>query len=74
MRRAALSRQHCAYVPLAAYQKYLGTAIWFYRSLPRPFRCIQIVWPDEAGKFPWDGNYDARYKGIQPVLKTSTLQ
>src|SRR5262249_39979457 len=41
-----------AEVPLQAYRAYLGTAIWFYQKLPRPFPCLQIVWPDREGRFP----------------------
>lgn len=56
-------------VPLHEYSAYLGTAIWFYEKLPRPFPCVQIVWPDRQGWFPWETGYDASLKKCQPVLR-----
>ena len=65
-----LERKVCfVEVPLRAYDAYLGTAIWFYAKLPRPFPCLQIVWPDEEGRFPWETGYDASLKTYQPVLR-----
>jgi hypothetical protein len=64
-----LDRKVCfVEVPLRAYGEYLGTAIWFYAKLPRPFPCLQIVWPDQEGRFPWEAGCDAWLKGYQPVL------
>jgi hypothetical protein len=57
-------------VPLELYDKYLGTAIWFYRKSPRPFPCLQLVWPDRDGRFPWETGFDPALKKDQPVLKT----
>jgi hypothetical protein len=59
-----------ARVPLQAYDTYLGTAIWFYSKSPRPFPCLQIVWPDREGRFPWDTGFDAEMRRFQPVLKS----
>ena len=62
---------HNAYflaVPFAAYQEYLGHAIWFYQSLVTPFPCVQLIWPDRMGRFPWDFDYDKRFASVQPVL------
>ena len=56
-------------VPLHAYSAYLGTAIWFYERLPRPFPCCQIVWPDREGLFPWETGCDTSLKKYQPVLR-----
>jgi Domain of unknown function (DUF4262) len=56
-------------VPLDAYRAYLGTAIWFYAKLPRPFPCLQIVWPDGDGRFPWETGYDVSLRRYQPVLR-----
>ncbi len=55
-------------VPVAMYPAYLGSAIWFYQSLVRPFPCVQLVWPDRQGRFPWDSNYDESFKQSQPIL------
>jgi hypothetical protein len=57
-------------VPLELYGEYLGTAIWFYRKSPRPFPCLQLVWPDRDGRFPWETGFDPIFKKDQPVLKT----
>jgi uncharacterized protein DUF4262 len=55
-------------VPVAMYPEYLGSAIWFYQSLARPFPCVQLVWPDGEGRFPWDPDYDDNFKQSQPIL------
>jgi hypothetical protein len=57
-------------VPLVLYPEYLGTAIWFYGNPPRRFPCLQIVWPDREGRFPWDAGCDAGVKACQPLLKS----
>jgi hypothetical protein len=57
-------------VPLQAYQDYLGTAIWFYAKSPRPFPCLQIVWADREGRFPWEVGCEERVKRCQPVLRS----
>ncbi len=57
-------------VPLSAYQDYLGIAIWFYAKSPRPFPCLQIVWPDREGRFPWETGCDEGVKRVQPVLRS----
>jgi hypothetical protein len=54
--------------PLEAYADYLGTANWFYQSLPKPFPCVQMVWPDRGGRFPWEPGYDKRLEAIQPIF------
>ena len=56
-------------VPLQLYGDYLGTAIWFYRKSPRPFPCLQLVWPDREGLFPWQTGCEPEVKRYQPVLK-----
>jgi hypothetical protein len=57
-------------VPLDLYGEYLGTAIWFYRNSPRPFPCLQLVWPDRGGRFPWQAGCDAGIRKDQPILKS----
>lgn len=59
-------------VPLEAYGDYLGTAIWFYENLPRAFPCLQMVWPDREGRFPWDAGAGQDFKDYQAVLRTFT--
>jgi Domain of unknown function (DUF4262) len=57
-------------VPLQRYDEYLGTAIWFYYKSPRPFPCLQMVWPDRDGRFPWDTKFDPLLKARQPLLSS----
>jgi|SRR5579864_2536632 len=57
-------------VPLERYNDYLGTAIWFYRTSPRPFPCLQLVWPDRGGRFPWQEKFEPALKRFQPLLNS----
>jgi len=57
-------------VPLKAYDSYLGTAIWFYAKSPRPFPCLQIIWQDRHGRFPWEPECIPEVKADQPLLKS----
>lgn len=45
------------------YREYLGWSCWFYRG--DDFPCLQIVWPDRAGLFPWEDGFDAAFGGDQ---------
>ena len=45
------------------YANYLGWSRWFYRG--DDFECLQVVWPDEAGVFPWEDGFDSKYVGAQ---------
>ena len=48
------------------YRSYLGWNRWFYDG--DDFACSQIIWPDRAGRFPWDAGSDATYRNEQPDL------
>jgi hypothetical protein len=48
------------------YRNFLGWSCWFYRGTDFP--CLQIVWPDRAGIFPWEPGFDAGFDGLQPDL------
>jgi hypothetical protein len=51
------------------YGDHLGFALWFYRSLlPETFPCLQLVWPDKKGLFPWQRDFDGSLKDLQPLL------
>jgi hypothetical protein len=52
-----------------AFVDYMGIAIWFYRRSLHPFPCLQMVWSDRSGLFPWNTGFDERLKGYQPLLK-----
>jgi hypothetical protein len=45
------------------YAKLLGWSRWFYGG--DEFPCLQIVWPDPAGLFPWQDGFDAALAGDQ---------
>ncbi len=58
------------FVPVARrhFPTYFGYGGWFYQSVDTDFPVIQMVWPDPAGKFPWDAGYNQAYHAFQPVL------
>lgn len=47
------------------YRDYLGWSCWFYGG--SDFPCLQLLWPDPAGRFPWQ-DMEPRYDGLQPDL------
>jgi hypothetical protein len=50
----------------AAYSAFLGYAQWFYET-EADFPVIQLVWPDKAGRFPWEAGCTVS-REHQPVL------
>ncbi|WP_420858112.1 DUF4262 domain-containing protein [Marivivens marinus] len=48
------------------YSKYLGWDLWLYGG-PN-FRVLQMIWPSTGGKWPWDADAPADYKGSIPLL------
>lgn len=58
----------CAFknVPFEIAKKYAYSASWFYNN--ERYEMSQLIWPDEAGKFPWDDGFNNKFKKIQPVL------
>jgi len=50
------------------YDDYLGYYLWFYRSLKTPPLVMQLFWPDESDKFPWDDGYNEKFDKSQPLL------
>ncbi|MCJ2184524.1 DUF4262 domain-containing protein [Novosphingobium sp. 1949] len=49
------------------YQEYLGWSGWFYGG-SEEFPCLQIVWPDRSGIFPWEPEFDQEMIGDQTDL------
>lgn len=49
------------------YPNYLGWSGWFYGGRD-DFPCLQIVWPDRAGLFPWETGSDPSFSNSQPDL------
>lgn len=48
------------------YADHLGWSRWFYRG--DDFPCLQLVWPDPEGMFPWESHFDPEFAGDQPDL------
>jgi hypothetical protein len=48
------------------YPDYLGWSRWFYAG--DDFPCLQVVWPDRAGLFPWEREFDSAFASSQPDL------
>lgn len=48
------------------YRDLLGWSRWFYGG--DDFPCLQIVWPDRAGIFPWEPDFDTEFREDQPDL------
>jgi hypothetical protein len=50
------------------YREHLGLALWFayHRSLnPESFGCLQMLWPDKRGHFPFETGCEAKVRRIQ---------
>jgi len=56
------------FLPVAKefYPSHLGWSGWFYGSDDWP--CLQLVWPDRNGSFPWEQDYEERFASSQPNL------
>ena len=48
------------------YSGYLNWSRWFYNGTAFP--CLQMVWPDKKGLFPWQDGFDEAFRGDQPDL------
>lgn len=48
------------------HRDLLGWSRWFYGG--DDFPCLQIVWPDKQGRFPWEPEFDDHFAGEQPHL------
>lgn len=53
-------------VALSHYPHFLGWSEWFYG--PTDFPCLQLVWPDRNGFFPWQAEAAHAYRDLQPDL------
>lgn len=47
-----------------AYPYYLGWSSWFYGG--NGFPCVQLVWPDQEGRFPWQAGIEKGFRLLQP--------
>jgi uncharacterized protein DUF4262 len=48
------------------FKEHLGWSRWFYRG--NGFQCVQLVWTDPSGFFPWQTGYSAELIEAQPDL------
>jgi hypothetical protein len=48
------------------YPAYLAHAVWYHDGARFP--ALQVVWADEAGRFPWDRWFRRELREAQPVL------
>jgi hypothetical protein len=53
-------------VSLQHYRSYLGWSRWFYGN--DDFHCLQLVFPDSAGQFPWSPTVSKSFQTAQPDL------
>lgn len=51
------------------YLELFGYARWFYGS--DDFPALQCVWPDKQGHFPWQPNFNSKFKHLQPTHEGS---
>lgn len=56
------------FLPVAErhFKEHLGWSRWFYRG--NAFQCVQLVWTDREGHFPWQAGYSAEFLDAQPDL------
>jgi hypothetical protein len=48
------------------YPDYLGLGEDFYDNLDFPAE--ELIWPDKAGRFPWEPDFNRRIRDLQPLL------
>lgn len=48
------------------YTTFLGNVAWHYGG--ESFRALQCFWPDRAGRFPWEDDFDPDWRDDQPLL------
>lgn len=52
------------------FADHVGYAMWYHRfaDMPGELEVMQIVWPDESGRFPSEPGFDPRFALEQPDL------
>lgn len=65
---ALLEGYSCVFVsvPPAEYPEHVGFARWYYDGDSFPVE--QVVWPSQAGFFPWHPDASVEFRAAQPVL------
>jgi len=51
------------------YAEYLGWSRWFYGG--DEFSCVQLLWPDKQGRFPWQAGVEQSYTRLQPDVSAA---
>lgn len=59
------SFRHC---DPAKVEEYTVLTKRFCEEEGRSFEVAQLIWPDPADNFPWEKNYDPKFKKMQPEL------
>jgi hypothetical protein len=57
--------------PSQVIREHLNSALWFWGDPARrgaPLSAFQLVWPDRAGRFPWDRGCQQAVRDRQPAL------
>ncbi len=49
------------------YDGFLNYALHYYRG--SSFPALQLIWPDTHGNFPWDSDFEERFRADQPLLQ-----
>ena len=59
------------FLPVAPvhYPDYLIQATHYNQTEDYP--CLQLLWPDSAGKMPWEPTFDPRFAQLQTLLVTT---
>jgi hypothetical protein len=45
---------------------YFDYAIWYHQR--SDFPCLQLVWTDRSGRYPWEAGFDKELRDLQPLL------
>ena len=45
---------------------YFGYGIWYHKT--SSFPCLQLVWTDRRGRYPWETGFDKHLQDLQPLL------
>jgi hypothetical protein len=59
-------------VELRYYEDHFGKAIEYHHGFK--FDVLQMVWPDTAGKFPWQEGFEEKFRAAQPLLFERPLE
>jgi len=64
-------RTYFEQLPQDKFREYLGFDIWFYGGTE--FECVQMIWPNTSGIFPWESRANEELRWLQPILTNRPL-